>query len=197
MYPLFESIRVESGQVHLLQYHQARVERSFRQLFQKECPWKLISLVPELPPTGLYKLRFLYNDRSFSFELIPYIVRKVETLKLIEINDYQYDLKYTDRAFLNQTFALRGDCADVLMTKNGFLTDTSYCNILLYDGTDWVTPEKPLFEGVQREFLLDQKIIKLGEIHKRDLNNYESFRLVNAMLVFNEMKSKAIEQINK
>ena len=77
MYPLFESIRVESGQVHLLQYHQARVERSYRQLFQKECPWKLTTILPEHPINGLHKLRFLYNDRSFSFELIPYVVRKI------------------------------------------------------------------------------------------------------------------------
>ena len=186
MYPLFESIRVEGGQVHLLQYHQARVERSYRQLFQKECPWKLISLVPELPARGLYKLRFLYNDRSFSFELIPYVVRKIETLKLIEINDYQYDLKYTDRAFLNQTFALRGDYADVLMTKNGFLTDTSYCNILLYDGTNWVTPEKPLFEGVQRSYLLDHKKIQKATIRSTELSNYQSFQLINAMNSFVE-----------
>ena len=72
------------------------------------------------------------------------------------------------------------------MTTNGFLTDTSYCNILLFDGTDWITPENPLYKGVQRECLLDEKIIKVGEIHERDLNNYEFFMLVNAMFVFKE-----------
>ncbi len=186
MYPLFESIRVEGGQVHLLQYHQARVERSYRQLFQKECNWKLIALVPELPATGVYKLRFLYNDRFFSFELIPYIVRKTETLKLIEIDDYQYDLKFTDRSGIDQALALGGDCDDVLMTKNGLLTDTSYCNILLFDGRDWITPEKPLFEGVQRSYLLDHKKIQKASIRSTDLSNYQSFQLINAMNPFVE-----------
>ena len=195
MYPLFESIRVEGGQAHLLHYHQARIERSYRQLFQKKCPWKLITMLPELPTTGLHKLRFLYNDHDFSFEIASYEARNIESLKCVEINTYNYDLKFTDRSGIDQAFALRGDCDDVLMIKNGFLTDTSYCNILLFDGTDWITPEKPLFKGVQREYLLDEKIIKVGEIHERDLNNYESFMLVNAMLVFNYIKLKTIKVI--
>lgn len=186
MYPLLESIRVEGGQAYLLHYHQARIEHSYRQLFQKECPWKLISLLPELPTIGLHKLRFLYNKRTFSFEIAPYEARKIQSLKCVEINTYNYDLKFTDRSGIDQAFALREDCYDVLMTTNGFLTDTSYCNILLFDGTDWITPENPLFKGVQRECLLDEKIIKVGEIHERDLNNYEFFILVNAMLVFKE-----------
>ena len=186
MYPLFESIRVEGGQAYLLHYHQARIERSYRQLFQKKCPWKLTTILPELPTTGLHKLRFLYNKRAFSFEIAPYEARKIQSLKCVEINTYNYDLKFTDRSGIDQAFALRGGCDDVLMTKNGFLTDTSYCNILLFDGTNLITPEKPLFKGVQREYLLDEKIINVGEIHERDLNNYESFMLVNAMLVFKE-----------
>ena len=177
---------MEGGQAYLLHYHQARIEHSYRQLFQKECPWKLISLLPELPTIGLHKLRFLYNKRTFSFEIVPYEARKIQSLKCVEINTYNYDLKFTDRSGIDQAFALREDCYDVLMTTNGFLTDTSYCNILLFDGTDWITPENPLFKGVQRECLLDEKIIKVGEIHERDLNNYEFFMLVNAMLVFKE-----------
>jgi len=184
MYPLFESIRVEGGQAHLLHYHQARIERSYRQLFQKECPWKLISLLPELPTTGFHKLRFLYNKRAFSFEIAPYEARKIESLKCVEINTYNYDLKFTDRSGIDQAFALRGDCDDVLMTKNGFLTDTSYCNILLFDGTDWVTPEKPLFEGVQREYLLDQKMVRVDSIHRRDLHLFIEFQLINALNPF-------------
>lgn len=184
MYPLFESIRVDGGQTHLLHYHQARIERSYRQLFQKKCSWKLESMLPDLPITGLHKLRFLYNDRAFTFELVPYNARKIETLKCVEINTYNYDLKLTDRSGIDQAFALRGDCDDVLMTKNGLLTDTSYCNILLFDGTDWITPEKPLFKGVQREYLLDQKMVRVDSIHKRDLHLYIRFQLINALNPF-------------
>lgn len=181
MYPLLESIRVEGGQAYLLHYHQARIEHSYRQLFQKECPWKLISLLPELPTIGLHKLRFLYNKRTFSFEIAPYEARKIQSLKCVEINTYNYDLKFTDRCGIDQAFALRGGCDDVLMTKNGLLTDTSYCNILLFDETDWITPSQPLIKGAQRDYLLDQKMIKGGCAHKGYLALYIGLQLINAL----------------
>lgn len=192
MYPLFESIRVEGGNVHLLQYHQKRLERSYLYMFKKKCAWQLNSMIPELPKEGSYKLRFLYNKDRFTFELLPYTSRKIERLKLIEIDSYSYDHKFTDRSGLDNAYKLRGDCDDVLLTKNGFLTDTSYCNILLFDGTQWVTPEKPLFEGVQREFLIDQQRVIPEQIHVNDLSDFISFQLINALNPFEENQFEAV-----
>jgi 4-amino-4-deoxychorismate lyase len=192
MYPLFESIRVEGGNVHLLQYHQKRLERSYLYMFKKKCTWQLNSMIPELPKEGSFKLRFLYNKDRFTFELLPYTSRKIERLKLIEIDSYSYDHKFTDRSGLDNAYKLRGDCDDVLLTKNGFLTDTSYCNILLFDGTKWVTPEKPLFEGVQREFLIDQQRVIPEQIHVNDLSDFISFQLINAMNPFEENRFLAV-----
>lgn len=192
MYPLFESIRVEGGNVHLLQYHQKRLERSYLYMFKKKCAWQLNSMIPELPKEGSFKLRFLYNKDRFTFELLPYTSRKIERLKLIEIDSYSYDHKFTDRSGLDNAYKLRGDCDDVLMTKNGFLTDTFYCNILLFDGTQWVTPEKPLFEGVQREFLIDQQRVTPRQIHVNDLSDFISFQLINALNPFEENQFEAV-----
>lgn len=192
MYPLFESIRVEGGNVHLLQYHQKRLERSYLYMFKKKCTWQLNSMIPELPKEGSFKLRFLYNKDRFTFELLPYTSRKIERLKLIEIDSYSYDHKFTDRSGLDNAYKLRGDCDDVLLTKNGFLTDTSYCNILLFDGTQWVTPEKPLFEGVQREFLIDQQRVTPKQIHVNDLSDFISFQLINALNPFEENQFEAV-----
>ena len=192
MYPLFESIRVEGGNVHLLQYHQKRLERSYLYMFKKKCAWQLNSMIPELPKEGSYKLRFLYNKDRFTFELLPYTSRKIERLKLIEIDSYSYDHKFTDRSGLDNAYKLRGDCDDVLLTKNGFLTDTSYCNILLFDGSQWVTPEKPLFEGVQREFLIDQQRVIPKQIHVNDLSDFISFQLINALNPFEENQFEAV-----
>lgn len=192
MYPLFESIRVEGGSVHLLQYHQKRLERSYLYMFKKKCAWQLNSMIPELPKEGSFKLRFLYNKDRFTFELLPYTSRKIERLKLIEIDSYSYNHKFTDRSGLDNAYKLRGDCDDVLLTKNGFLTDTSYCNILLFDGSQWVTPEKPLFEGVQREFLIDQQRVIPEQIHVNDLSDFISFQLINALNPFEENQFEAV-----
>ena len=195
MYPLVESIKAENGQFFLLAYHQDRLERTFYAVYKSSCPWQLAAILPEAPSQGLFKVRFLYNATDFSIEVLPYVPKQISTLKLIEIGDYTYPHKWTDRSTINTTFAQRENCDDVLMTKNGLLTDASYANIVLFDGSKWVTPEKPLFEGVQRSYLLDHKKIKTASIATTDLSNYQSFQLINAMNSFEESRFVAIEGI--
>ena len=186
MYPLVESIKAENGQFFLLDYHQDRLERTFHAVYKSSCPWQLVAILPQAPSQGLFKVRFLYNATDFSIEVQPYVPKIIKTLKLIEIGDYTYPHKWTDRSTINAAFAQRGNCDDVLMTKNGFLTDASYANIVLFDGTNWVTPEKPLFEGVQRSYLLDHKKIKTANIATTALSNYQGFQMINAMNPFVE-----------
>ena len=186
MYPLVESIKAENGQFFLLDYHQDRLERTFHAVYKSSCPWQLVAILPQAPSQGLFKVRFLYNATDFSIEVQPYVPKIIKTLKLIEIGDYTYPHKWTDRSAINAAFAQRGNCDDVLMTKNGFLTDASYANIVLFDGTNWVTPEKPLFEGVQRSYLLDHKKIKTATIAATALSYYQGFQLINAMNSFVE-----------
>ena len=186
MYPLVESIKAENGQFFLLDYHQDRLERTFHAVYKSSCPWQLVAILPQAPSQGLFKVRFLYNATDFSIEVQPYVPKIIKTLKLIEIGDYTYPHKWTDRSAINTAFAQRGNCDDVLMTKNGFLTDASYANIVLFDGANWVTPEKPLFEGVQRSYLLDHKKIKTANIATTALSNYQGFQMINAMNPFVE-----------
>ena len=186
MYPLVESIKAENGKFFLLDYHQDRLERTFHAVYKSSCPWQLVAILPQAPSQGLFKVRFLYNATDFSIEVQPYVPKIIKTLKLIEIGDYTYPHKWTDRSTINAAFAQRGNCDDILMTKNGFLTDASYANIVLFDGANWVTPEKPLFEGVQRSYLLDLTKIKTTTIATTELSNYQSFQLINAMNSFEE-----------
>ena len=193
MYPLVESIKAENGKFFLLDYHQDRLERTFHAVYKSSCPWQLVAILPQAPSQGLFKVRFLYNATDFSIEVQPYVPKIIKTLKLIEIGDYTYPHKWTDRSTINAAFAQRGNCDDVLMTKNGFLTDASYANIVLFDGANWVTPEKPLFEGVQRSYLLDLTKIKTTTIATTELSNYQSFQLINAMRTFGDSNSVNIK----
>lgn len=188
MYPLVESIKAKNGQFFLLDYHQDRLERTFYAVFQHPCPWRLKDLLRAAPKKGLFKLRFLYNATTYAIEVLPYVPKEIKTLKLVEIGDYTYPHKWTDRTVINAAFAQRGNCDDVLMTKNGLLTDTSYCNILLFDGSNWVTPLQPLFDGVQRSYLLDHKKIQTATIATTDLSHFQSFQLINAMNPFDPEK---------
>jgi 4-amino-4-deoxychorismate lyase len=186
MYPLVESIKAENGQFFLLDYHQDRLVRTFHAVYKSPCPWQLAAILPQAPSHGLFKVRFLYNTTDFSIEVQPYVPKIIKTLKLIEIGDYTYPHKWTNRSAINAAFAQRGNCDDVLMTKNGLLTDASYANIVLFDGSKWVTPEKPLFEGVQRSYLLYHKKIQKVNIRPAELSNYQIFQLINAMNPFAE-----------
>ena len=195
MYPLVESIKAEDGQVFLLDYHQDRLERSFLGVYHRPCPWRIIDLLPAIPRQGLYKIRFLYNETTHSIEVLPYVPREIKSLQLIEIGEYRYPYKWTDRSFINAAYAKRGNCDDILMTREGLLTDTSYANIVLFDGSKWVTPAIPLLEGVQRSYLLDHNIIQPATIATTDLSHYQGFQLINAMNPFNKNRLKEVKGI--
>lgn len=55
--------------------------------------------------------------------------------------DYTY--KSAGREPLNCLFALRGACDDILIVKQGLLTNTSIANIALSDGTHWYAGTSP------------------------------------------------------
>ena len=195
MYPLVESIKAENGQFFLLDYHQERLERTFHGLFQRSCPWQLKDMLPVSPSKGLFKTRFLYNDLAYTVEVLPYTSREIKSLKLVDIGEYTYAHKWTNRSEIDTAFAQRGNCDDILMVKNGLLTDASYANIVLFDGTHWFTPAVPLFEGVQRAFLLEHKTIQTASISSNDLTNFKSFQLINAMNPFEAKKLVTVEGI--
>ena len=126
----------------------------------------------------------MYNDQSYSFDLVPYEVKTIQSLKLIDIDSYRYDLKFSDQSFLNNAFDQLGDCDGVLMTKNGLLTDTSYATIVFSTGTALMTHALPLFEGVQRSHLLNINTIQKVIIGPADITSFEGFQLINAMNPF-------------
>jgi len=72
----------------------------------------------------------------------------------------------------------------VIITKDGFITDSSVANLVFKRKDKWLTPFTYLLNGTQRQFLLDQKIIEEEKITINDLHRYEKVKLINAMLKF-------------
>ena len=68
-------------------------------------------------------------------------------------------------------------------------------NILFFNGKKWLTPEKPLLKGIQRQFLLNNEIIETANISPNDLHNFTKARLVNAMIGFEDMLDISIAEI--
>lgn len=184
MCQLFESIRVEDGKVVNLIYHQRRVARS--------CSLVLADYISaiELPSSGLYKLRISYCDSAFvDYRLERYVAKVVKTLRLVFDDTVDYSCKREDRSVLNRLFEERGDCDDVLIVRRGLVCDSSYCNVLFYDGERWFTPSEPLLEGSCRARLLERGVVTACDITVNDLFKYSRFMLINAMLDFDENRT--------
>jgi 4-amino-4-deoxychorismate lyase len=182
---LIETIRLENGLFQNLIYHQQRMEESFHLLFNKPTnDLKEILNSFTAPKSGLFKCRVIYDDQNLNVEFEPYTIRPVNSLKIVEDDTISYPFKFKDRSAINSLFEKRENADDVLIIKNGEVTDSSYANILFKKGTEWVTPSSCLLKGTMRQFLLDYGQIKINHIQRRDIRKFEKFKLVNAMLGF-------------
>ncbi|MBU2524971.1 MAG: aminotransferase class IV [Bacteroidetes bacterium] len=181
-----ETIKIEAGRMPHLRWHQRRMNEIFAHFYKEECAWNLgqIIHVPDVFQQGIVKCRVVYNDQTYQIEFIPYQIREIRRIQAVEIDILDYPFKYAKReAFqiLQQQFP---EADDILIVKNGFLTDSSYANIALFDGQKWVTPNTFLLNGTCRQRLLAEKRITEDEIHLKDLNRYQSVTFFNAMMDF-------------
>jgi len=181
---LFETIRVHNGVPENLHYHQARLNQAMQHFFEGVSP---IDLLHHIQVTagckqGIFKCRVTYGRQVISIDFEPYTPKVIETLRLVEDNSISYPYKFTDRNALNALREKRGECDEILIVKNGFITDTSYSNIVFSNGLRWITPSKPLLHGTMRSYLLHQGLISEADIKPADLHHYTKVRLINAML---------------
>ena len=134
----------------------------------------------------IFKCRITYAKHIEKIEFLPYQIPTISSLKLVINDEIDYSYKFSDRSQLNRLYEKRGDSDDILIVKQGLLTDTSYANVLFYNGKEWLTPTHPLLKGTQRARLLDQEIIRVAEIRLEDLHHFKKARLINAMICFED-----------
>jgi 4-amino-4-deoxychorismate lyase len=197
MFPLFETIKIEEGVPQHLECHQSRMDDSFLRYFGRTgAPLlRAVLQVPEEFGSGVVKCRFLYGRTSWTTEFSVYTPRKIETLRLVTGDHLEYSMKYTDRFALEELLKQRGDCDDILIVRNGRITDTSYNNIALFNGERWVTPLYPLLAGTCRNRLVHEGVLAEADIKADELGYCRSFKLINAMLTFDAQEELPVEQI--
>jgi 4-amino-4-deoxychorismate lyase len=136
------------------------------------------------PKDGLYKCRMVYDDVTRDVEFIPYRFKMINSLRVVEHDRISYEFKYADRRLIDRLYGLKKDCDDILIVKRGFVTDSSYSNIIFRKGKRWYTPWSALLKGTMRSSLLERNIIHEEEIRVEDIKTFESFKLINAMIQF-------------
>lgn len=135
------------------------------------------------------KCRVLYTAGGIEeIEYAPYTLRPLQTVQLLAADSLDYHLKGANREALNQLFAQRGGADEVVITQNGCLTDSTIANLALFDGRDWITPQRPLLAGTKRAQLLAHGVLKEGTLRVDDLSNYQRIRFFNALMEWGELE---------
>lgn len=180
---LIESVRLEEGTFHNLRYHQRRVEDSFRALFGTKQPHDLRRVLESTPRPGkgLYKCRIIYDDNSVDVSFVPYARKPIRTLKVVINDEIEYPHKLKDRTALDNSYAMRDECDDILIVRTGEVTDSSFANIIFRKAGRWYTPLRPLLPGTMRQSLLENGKIQAAAIRMEHIRTFETFRLINAM----------------
>jgi 4-amino-4-deoxychorismate lyase len=185
---LFETIKVENGKIFNLKWHNQRFNKSRKELFSSTTTIDLKAFISP-PKIGLYRCKIIYDNNIHSVEYFPYKVKSLKHFKVVKSQlDYKY--KYTNRLTFQ---ALLKEHDEIIIEKDGLLTDTSIANIAFFDGKTWFTPTTPLLEGTTRARLLNKGFLKLTNIRKEDIKNYSNFALMNAMIGFRIQKSVQIQ----
>ena len=185
MYPFVETIRVEDGMPRNLRYHQERMERTMSRFFPYATVPSLESALDNhaWPSDKVMKVHVEYGGQGITLvRAEEYHIRTIRKLRLIACDEIDYAYKSADRRRLEQLAGMKGDADEIIIVKNGLLTDTSYSNIALYDGTEWATPRRPLLRGTMRQALLDSGVLTERDITPEDYNSYRLVSLINAMM---------------
>lgn len=183
MSQFIESISCVDGELQLLELHQARVNRTFFTNYGLLArPFKLAKVIRQVPSQGRHKCRVVYDKDDVTIAFQPYQTPKINTLQIVEGTDIDYRFKYENRRALDQLYALRAGQDDIIVVKDGCVSDSYFANLAFYDGEEWWTPDSPLLEGVRRQSLLDQGLIQKAAIGAEDLGKFEKVSLINAML---------------
>ena len=178
-----ESIQLKDGQLLNLSLHEQRMQRTIESHFGQQAQIDLSEVKAEVInyPERTYKCRLVYTTKLEDFAFKSYQIRAINSLQVVE-SQLDYTLKYEDRGELNQLFAQRGECDDIIIVKDGLVTDGSYTNLAFYNGENWWTPAQPLFSGIQRQVLLAQGIIQEKTILSTAIPTFRKVKLFNAMM---------------
>jgi 4-amino-4-deoxychorismate lyase len=194
---LIETIRIENGVPSLLPLHQERVDWTRKELFGLKDDCNLEDHLSDfsLPQLGIWKCRMTYGVKIEKTEFEPYQKKSIQSLQIIVADDFIYEHKFANREGIQHLFNLRKQADDILIIKNQLLTDTSYCNVALWNGKNWITPLYPLLKGVRRESLISSGIVQTGDISIIDLKNFYFIKLFNSMISFEEAEEISISSI--
>ena len=180
---LFETIRIVNGKPQNLLWHESRMNRARKEIWGTGV--SIVNgpeiIVPAEFSDGVVRCNIYYGREVQQVSFKRYEQRIIRSLKMIPCNTIDYHLKFSNRMLLDSLFALRGAADEIIILKNGLITDTSMSNLIFKKGNDWYTPAIPLLKGTCRDRLIAYSGIIEQDIRPWDLCNFSGCKLINAM----------------
>lgn len=193
---LLETIRIEKGVPLNLSYHQRRLNRTQSALFATFDAIDLSNKIVPPDSNGVWRCRVLYDNRLRDISYHPYTPRTFKRLACVAI-DFDYSYKYADRSRFESLLQQHPEADDILMIKNGYITDTTIANIAFFDGSRWLTPDTPLLEGTTRTRLVETGKLRPAPIRIDEIHAFRQVALMNAMIGFKIVSDVTIDIFDK
>ncbi|MBY0540084.1 MAG: aminotransferase class IV family protein [Campylobacterales bacterium] len=174
----FETIKCEDYEIFNLEYHNKRVANTIG---------LNINLQEYIYPLSedLLRCKVIYNDfEIINVECFPYKKREINSFKLIFDDEISYSKKYLDRKKLDNLFSQKEESDEIIIIKNGIVTDTSIANIAIFYENTWITSKNCLLNGTTKNRLLEEKFLIEKDISLEMFKKASKIALMNAMIGF-------------
>ncbi|MCZ2100229.1 MAG: aminotransferase class IV [Chitinophagales bacterium] len=178
-----ESIKILNGRCYNLPAHEKRMHQVMQKVFNSSKRIRIkeyIQLPPELMQ-GLIKARITYSHNILDINYQPYTIRSIQSAKLVYNDDISYPYKSVDRTALLALYEQRKACDEIIIIKNGLVTDALNYNLVFQKDDHFYTPKAPLLQGTRRSLLLKKGILNMKNIDVASLEQYDSVHFINAM----------------
>jgi len=180
-----ETIKI-GNKIENLRFHNERLNRT-RKIFFNAKPIDLKNFVKIKKN---FRARITYKKEILKIEYFPLSKREFKKFKIVDSN-INYRFKFENRAKLN---ALKPENYDeIIIVKNGLITDTTISNLAFFNGKEWLTPKYPLLKGTKRAELLEKNFLKEANIKKSDLKYFKKMAMINAILGFYEIENFSLD----
>lgn len=183
MQEYFETIKCEDFEIFNLSYHEKRVAKTIGlNLNLQEYIYP--------PSHDFLRCKLIYDDSGvLDVQFFPYVKRKIRSFKIIFDDEIEYSKKYLNREKLDELLKKREDCDEIIIIKNGIVTDTTIANIAVFYENQWFISKESLLEGTTKQRLIEEQKLILKDISLQMLQNASKIALLNAMIDFDILEN--------
>jgi 4-amino-4-deoxychorismate lyase len=184
----FETIKCDDFEIYNLLYHKKRVAKTIG--FN-------LNLEEYIYPSNeqLTKCKLIYDKNGIiNIEYSPYTKRVIKTFQLVFDDTITYNTKKLHRENIDNLYKGKGLNDEIIIVKNGNITDTSIANIAIFYQDKWLTPKNPLLFGTTRERYIENGFLFEANITIDMLYKATKIGLLNAMIDFDIIENFKIKE---